>query len=228
MKHTATTQQLFDLKALFSNMATPYQRRWFEAGRVHRVRSYTKHRQVGADWFFALEGLIDALETGRNQHYFAGTRRQSLAYSRRYICHFSAQVGIHIAPDANDITFANGATITFNGSRGLFLSGKCGNVYLSEYAWVDHPVALFQVAQGVSMHKRHRLTLYTSVSPNPEGFAVWQRSQSLGFSQVHPLEDSAQHGGMWDAQRIDEIKRECSPEEFRQLYMCEWPQEAAQ
>lgn len=227
MKYTFTAQQLADLKALLDTIATPYQRRWYAVGLVHRRRSYTKHRQAGADMFFALEGLIDAIETGRNQHYFAPLLKYALAWSRKYICHFAAQVGVKIAQDDSDITFTNGATIAFHGGLGLSLAAQHGNVYLSEYAWCNHPYALYLSALAVSCNKRYRLTLFTSVSPNDEAFEVWKRSQAKGFSQVHTIEDSAAQGGIWDALDVETFKRESSPEEFRQLYQCEWPQQEA-
>lgn len=227
MKYAFTAQQLADLKALFDTMATPYQRGWFDAGHVYRHRSYTKHRQAGADMFFALEGLIDAMETGRNQHYFAPLLKYALAISRKYICHFAAQVGVKISQDDSDITFSNGATIAFHGGLGLRLSGKHGNAYLSEYAWANHPYSLYQDARSVSKHESYRLTLFTSVSPSDEAFAVWLDSQAKGFSQVHTIEDTAAQGGLWDVLDVENLKRECTPEEFRQLYLCEWPQEVA-
>ncbi|WP_273890125.1 terminase large subunit domain-containing protein [Serratia marcescens] len=228
MEYAFTAQQLADLKSLLNTMATPYQRRWYAEGLEHRRRSYTKHRQAGADMFFALEGLIDAMETGRNQHYFAPLLKYSLAWSRKYICHFAAKVGIKIAQFGREIAFSNGARIVFHGGLGLSLAALHGNVYLSEYAWANHPYALFQSALAVSCHSRYRLTLFTSVSPNPEAFAVWKRSQAKGFSQVHTIEDTAAQGGLWDVLDVETLKRECTLEEFRQLYLCEWPQEVAQ
>ncbi|CAI1511376.1 terminase large subunit domain-containing protein [Serratia quinivorans] len=227
MKYAFTAQQLADLKALLNTMATPYQRGWFDAGHVYHNRSYTKHRQAGADMFFALEGLIDAMESGRNQHYFAPLLKYALAISRKYISHFADQVGVKIAQDDSDITFTNGATISFHGGLGLRLSGKHGNAYLSEYAWANHPYALYQDACSVSKHERYRLTLFTSVSPSDEAFAVWLDSQAKGFSLVHTINDSVAKGGIWDALDVETFKRESSPEEFRQQYLCEWPQQEA-
>lgn len=227
MKYAFTAQQLADLKALLNTMATPYQRRWYAAGLVHRRRSYTKHRQAGADMFFALEGLIDAMETGRNQHYFAPLKKYALSISRQYICYFATKIGIKIAQDDSNITFINGATIAFHGGLGLSFAALHGNVYLSEYAWCNHPYALYLSALAVSCNKRYRLTLFTSVSPNNEAFEVWKRSQAEGFSQIHTIEDSAAQGGIWDALDVETFKRESSPEEFRQMYQCEWPQQEA-
>lgn len=228
MKYAFTTQQLADLKALLNTMATPYQRRWYAAGLVHRRRSYTKHRQAGADMFFALEGLIDAMETGRNQHYFAPLLKYSLALSRKHISHFAAKVGIYITQDDSNITLTNGAEIAFHGGLGLSLAALHGNVYLSEYAWANHPYALYLNAKGVSCNARYRLTLFTSVSPNTEAFEVWKRSQAKGFSQVHTINDSVEQGGIWDTLDVESFKRESSVEEFRQQYLCEWPQEVGQ
>ncbi|WP_420705073.1 hypothetical protein, partial [Serratia marcescens] len=82
-------------------------------------------------------------------------------------------------------------------------------------------------ARSVSKHESYRLTLFTSVSPSDEAFAVWLDSQAKGFSQVHTIEDTAAQGGLWDMQDVENLKRECTAEEFRQLYLCEWPQEVA-
>ncbi|MGB8663786.1 MAG: terminase family protein [Serratia inhibens] len=228
MKYTFTTQQLADLKALLNTMATPYQRRWYAAGLVHRRRSYTKHRQAGADMFFALEGLIDAMETGRNQHYFAPLKKYALSISRQYICYFATKIGIKIAQNDSNITLTNGAEIAFHGGLGLSLAALHGNVYLSEYAWANHPYALYLSALGVSCNARYRLTLFTSVSPNAEAFEVWKHSQAKGFSLVHTINDSLQQGGIWDTLDVESFKRESSVEEFRQQYLCKWPQEAGQ
>ncbi|MEX3614647.1 MAG: terminase family protein [Burkholderia gladioli] len=58
-----------------------HQHAWFES-RNMRMRNILKSRQIGATFYFALEALIDALETGRNQVFLSASREPRAASKR--------------------------------------------------------------------------------------------------------------------------------------------------
>ncbi|MDP3441120.1 MAG: terminase family protein, partial [Azonexus sp.] len=66
-RNAISEEQQEKLVDAFMEGLFPYQKKWYRAGLVERVRNLLKSRQIGATWYFAREGLIDALETGRNQ-----------------------------------------------------------------------------------------------------------------------------------------------------------------
>ncbi|HCT7709470.1 TPA: hypothetical protein OT801_003569 [Morganella morganii] len=48
------------------NILFPWQNRWYEQ-RFQRARILHKGREIGADYYFALEAVLDACLTGRNK-----------------------------------------------------------------------------------------------------------------------------------------------------------------
>ncbi|CQD62816.1 phage terminase%2C ATPase subunit [Yersinia enterocolitica] len=210
-----------------------HQREWYKAGIDNRTRNITKTRLAGADQFFALEGLIDALETGRDQIYFsAGDETESAAW--QYILSWMG-VGRLAVTDScmdkfNEVNFIrlnNGAQINFLNEESL-AAGYSGNVYVSEYAWADNPDGLLKVASGIAMHERHRRTFYTTPSPNIAAFTFWQQAleNDRQWSQIITIEDIAGNGCLYSPEDIVSLKGEMSELEFAMLYMCQWPRRA--
>ncbi|RXA95595.1 terminase family protein [Yersinia sp. 2105 StPb PI] len=221
------------LKYWMRRWAFNHQREWYKAGIDNRARNITKTRQAGADIFFALEGLIDALETGRDQIYFsAGDDADSAA--QQYTLNWM-KIG-HVADfdtvggkvnELNAIRLDNGAQISFLNEKSL-AAGYSGNVYVSEYAWADNPDGLLKVAGGIAMNKRHRRTFYTTPSPNIAAFTFWQQAleNDRQWSQIITIEDIAGNGCLYSPEDIVSLKGEMSELEFAMLYMCQWPSRA--
>ncbi|MFQ6288718.1 terminase large subunit domain-containing protein [Yersinia enterocolitica] len=231
MKHAISDETSTEhLKYWMRRWAFNHQREWYKSGIDNRTRNITKTRQAGADIFFALEGLIDALETGRDQIYFsAGDDADSAA--QQYTLNWM-KIG-HVADfdtvggkvnKLNAIRLDNGAQISFLNEKSL-AAGYSGNVYVSEHAWADNPDRLLKVVNGISMHKRHRRTFYTTPSPSVAAFTFWQQAldNDHQWSQIVTIEDIAGNGCLYSPEDIVRLRGEMSELEFAMLYMCQWP-----
>ncbi|MEM7986010.1 hypothetical protein Q4R37_15100, partial [Morganella morganii] len=65
IKIEVTTELILSLYERL-NTLFPWQKRWYEH-RFQRKRYLHKGRQIGADYYFALEAVLDACLTGRNK-----------------------------------------------------------------------------------------------------------------------------------------------------------------
>ncbi|MDR4896737.1 terminase family protein [Yersinia kristensenii] len=234
MKHAISDKTSTEhLKYWMHRWAFNHQREWYKAGIDNRTRNITKTRQAGADIFFALEGLIDALETGRDQIYFnVGDDTDSAA--QQYTLNWM-KIG-HVADfdivggevsKLNAIRLDNGAQISFV-NEGSHAAGYSGNVYVSEYAWAENPGRLLKIAKGISMYERHRSTFYTTPSLNVDAFTFWlqaQKSESQ-WSQIVTVEDIAGDGCLYCPDDVARLRVKMSELEFTMLYMCQWPTQA--
>ncbi|UNK21795.1 terminase large subunit domain-containing protein [Yersinia intermedia] len=243
---TFTAGQVDGLREHFENSAFDYQKTWYRVGQTGTDRSLTKSRQIGADWLFAFEALLDAITGGRNQHFLTCTRPSALN-TRAYIAEFCRVVGVNVNPcSLNNILLGNGALIAFHGENS-HAAAHAGNVYLGEYAWANNPRSILQMAKGMAMHKNHRLTLYTTPSRSHTAFKIWNGSLSRPrkaapvihtdngvfcadrvFRQSITADTAIQQGGMlwgknWDK---DWLKKHMTANDFRLLYLCDWSQAA--
>ncbi|HHT1682547.1 terminase large subunit domain-containing protein [Raoultella ornithinolytica] len=219
MRYEFSGLQAATLKILLSDMGFEYQRRWFISQK--RVRHITKTRQCGADWYFSLEALIDAIETGRSQYFIAPGEGNSLSNNLRWMVHFARLAGVDIAPDDSVIYLTNGAEIQFMGEQHN-LAARNGNVYVSEYAWADKPANIFKVAKGISAHENCRFTAFTSPSPSDEAFALWS-SEKPDNQQRLSAYAALQQGST--ILNLPEIESEFSKEYVDMLFSAIWPQE---
>ena len=208
-----------------------YQMSW-NLGARSRQRVLTKMRQCGADWFFSLEALSDALATGRNQIFLGCSDRQSLA-DKNYITAFLNTGGPELQSHVSHMTdgglkLTNGAHIYFISPESL-CAGLSGNVYVSEYAWADSPRNMIAIAKGLSMHKRYHATYYSTPSPNPEAWREYKKliASNSTTSMLFTADDAASSGAaLFDDEWLNDMKKEYSAEAWKMLFMCEWPQAA--
>lgn len=219
MTHTFTSLQAAGLKKLLSEMGFEYQRRWYTPQK--KVRHITKTRQCGADWYFSLEALIDAIETGRNQNFLAPYVSHSLSCNRERIVHFASQVGVNIEPGDFPIKLSNGAEIRFFDDHSYFAAFH-GNAYVSEYAWADNPAKLVLAGKALSAHSKYRFTAYTTPSNNYEAFKIWQGEKPENKQRLSAINAIRQGCTLLE---LSDIKNEYSDEEFALLFSAVWPQE---
>lgn len=221
MAYSFTPEQLNALKQRATRLFG-YQQQWMR--NPTRQRHYTKMRQCGADFAFSLEALIDAIETGRNQVFIGTTEASAEGANRHYIAAFAHDVGVNIKGDTGRILLSNGAVIYFAGEKSLF-SGLCGNAYVSEYAWANHPRTLFALGKAVAANVRHRLTTYTSPSKNQAAWKVWKNLSSASRGTVILSDHMREDAPLFSPEDIDEYRRTMSAENFAMLFMGKWPQE---
>ncbi|MGE4800097.1 terminase family protein [Yersinia hibernica] len=243
---TFTAGQVDGLREHFENSAFDYQKTWYRVGLTSVARNITKSRQIGADWLFAFEALLDALATGRNQHFLTCSRNSALT-TRAFIAEFCRVVGVNVNPlSLNNMLLGNGALIAFHGENS-HAAAHAGNVYLGEYAWAKNPRSILQMAKGIAMHKNHRLTLYTTPSRSHTAFKIWNGSLHRPrkavpvihtdngvfcadgvFRQSVTADDAIQQGcTLWEKDwKKDWLEKHMTVDDFKLLYLCDWSQAA--
>jgi len=111
-----------------------YQVRWLKD--YSRRRIALKSRQIGFSWLFALEGVVNALMTGKNQLFASASQDQSeimIAYAK----HFLEEI-FHIEPNsssAGKISLPNGTYLKALPKSWRTVQGFNGDIYFDEFAW---------------------------------------------------------------------------------------------
>lgn len=150
-----TVELLNNICEKYSRALFEWQKNW-KNNQFHRNRILHKVRQVGADWYFSLEALHDAMLTGRNKLFLGEMSVSALDY----FCG-------HLNIKHNEVGFfelSNGAQISFIRELETIFSGRCGDVYISEWAWLESPKEWADIALNITLHDRWRRTFYSSRS----------------------------------------------------------------
>lgn len=246
-----TPEQHAQLKALFLNSLYEYQRRWYQAGLSNefRIRNLLKSRQIGATFYFAHEALIDALDTGRNQMFVSASKAQAHQF-KNYIVDFAQEVDVELKGEV--IILPNGAELHFLSTNANTAQGRSGNLYLDEYFWIPGFRKLRKVASGMASQNRYRLTYFsTPSSVTHEAYAFWNGTlfnkgkaaarqkdidvshqrlaggvlcEDKQFRQIVTVEDAVRGG--CNLLTIDDLRAENSDEDFANLYLCHFIDDA--
>ena len=104
---------------------------------------------------------------------------------------------------------------------------------MSEYAWADSPKNMIALAKSLSMHARYHATYYTTPSPSPEAWREYKKliARNSTTSMIFTADDAAASGAtlatgaaLFDDEWLNDMKKELSAEDWKMLFMCEWPQ----
>lgn len=249
-KNVFSDEQIEKLEEIFHGSAFDYQRQWWEAGKIHRIRNLLKSRQIGATYYFAREALIDALITGRNQIFLSASKAQAHVF-KQYIIEFAREVEVELKGDP--MTLSNGATLYFLGTNARTAQSYHGNLYLDEYFWIPKFQELRKVASGMALHKKWRQTYFSTPSSlTHSAYPFWSgalfnkgrakadrveidlshANLSPGalcpdgqFRQIVTIEDAVRGGcSLFD---LDQLSLEYSPDEFQNLLMCQFVDDLA-
>lgn len=230
----------------FMDSLFPYQKSWYRSGLVERIRNVLKSRQIGATWYFAREALIDALETGRNQIFLSASKAQAHMF-KGYIKQFVADVtGIELRGDP--IVLPNGAELFFLGTNARTAQSYHGNVYMDEYFWIPGFEEFRKVASAMASHKHWRQTYFST--PSSLAHAAYPFWSGERFNKGRPANEKVRfdvsHQALKDGRRcedgqwrqivsvldaaaggcdlfdIEQLRLEYSPEEFLNLFMCQF------
>lgn len=234
----------------FESTMFGYQRTWYEAGKLHRIRDLLKSRQIGATYFFAFEAFIDALVTGRNQIFLSASKAQAHVF-KQYIIQFAKDEGVELKGDP--MVLPNGAHLYFLGTNARTAQSYHGNIYMDEYFWIHGFLEFRKVASGMAMHKKWRQTyISTPSSLSHPAYAFWSGANfNRGKAKADRVEIDLSHANLaggklcadrqWrqivtveDAVRggcdlfdLDELRGEYSEDEYRNLLMCEFMDDTA-
>ncbi len=222
-----------------------YQKVWYRNG-DQQTRNILKSRQIGATWYFAREAFVDALDTGRNQIFLSASKAQAHVF-KQYIVQF-ARDAADVELTGDPVILPNGATLYFLGTNSRTAQSYHGNLYFDEYFWVPKFRELNTVASGMAMHKRWRLTYFsTPSSTTHEAYAFWSgadvnRGRAPGdriqidvshealargmlgedeqWRQIVTLLDAIEGG--CDLFDLERLRRRYSAEAFANLLMCQF------
>ncbi|MDD9341764.1 MAG: terminase family protein [Providencia heimbachae] len=244
-KNHFTPEQIEQLKKLVLDSLFEYQRQWYEE-REQRNRFILKSRQIGATWYFAREALITALETGNNQIFLSASRAQAFQF-KRFIQLLARQVGVELK-GGDEIILSNGAILFFLGTAAATAQSYTGDLYFDEVFWVSKFLELRKVASAMATQTGLRRTYFsTPSSEDHEAYEFWtgdfynqgkpkserkfielsHKILRLGhkcadkmWRQIVTIHDAIKRG--LDRVDLEEIKDENPPDDFRNLYECEF------
>ncbi|WP_342221614.1 terminase large subunit domain-containing protein [Candidatus Fukatsuia endosymbiont of Tuberolachnus salignus] len=251
VKNVFSDEQISQLATLFQASLFAYQRAWYQAGLDDRfrLRNLLKSRQIGATFYFAREALLDALTTARNQMFISASKAQAHQF-KHYIVDFAAEVGVELRGDP--ICLPNGAELHFLGTNTNTAQGRSGCLYVDEYFWIPGFKKLRRAASGMASQKRYRQTYFsTPSSVNHEAYPFWngtlfnqgrEKNQRIEvdtsyphlaagalcadgqYKQIVTLEDAL--AGGCDRFDIAQLRRENSDDDFDNLFMCQFIDDA--
>ena len=214
--------------------------------RAQRNRMYLKARQIGATWYFAQEAFEDATLSGDNQIFLSATKAQSLIF-RQYIIDICGKFfDITLSGNPLVLNTAHGlASLYFLATSSRSAQGYHGHVYGDEFFWIPKFQNFWKVASGMAAHAKWRRTMFSSPSIiTHEAYPRWSGKEYLSrFKKPKPWPDAAalragllcpdgtyrriitldeaERGGC-DLFNRAELELEYSPQEFRQLFGCEF------
>ncbi len=246
VKNDFTEEQAEKLREAFLDELFDYQKHWYRAGLVNRIRNILKSRQIGATYYFAREALLDAVETGRNQIFLSASKAQAHVF-KEYILAYAREVA-DLELSGDPIVLPNGATLYFLGTNARTAQSYHGNLYFDEYFWTYRFQELRKVASGMAMHKKWRQTYFSTPSSlSHDAYPFWAGQL---FNRGRPKKDHIEldisHGalkngrtcedGQWrhivtvedalaqgcDLFDLDQLRLEYSGPEYDNLLMCEF------
>ncbi|END6695046.1 terminase ATPase subunit family protein [Escherichia coli] len=244
-------EQAEKLKQLFLDGLYPHQKHWYRAGLEHRIRDINKSRQIGATMFFGREGFMDAVESGRNQIFLSASKAQAHQF-RQYIVDFAREVDVELKGDVIHLPHNDGR-MYFLGTNARTAQTYHGNLYLDEYFWIHRFLELRRNAAGMASQKRWRQTYFSTPSSiTHEAYKFWtgqlfnkgrpkseqirldisHRALAAGrlcedgqWRQIVTVEDAINQG--YDLFDLEQLRLENSPEEFANLFMCQFIDDTA-
>lgn len=240
------------LEEIFFAESFEYQLRWHRAGLEHRIRDILKSRQIGATFYFSREALLHALKTGHNQIFLSASKTQAYVF-REYIIQFARLVDVDLTGDPIVIG-NNGAKLIFLGTNSNTAQSHNGDLYVDEIFWIPNFQKLRKVSSGMASQSHLRSTYFSTPSTLAHGaYPFWSgelfnrgRARASERVDIDISHDALAAGvacpdGQWrqivtieDALaggctlfNLEQLQRENSVDDFRNLFMCEFVDDKA-
>lgn len=243
-------EQIEKLKSLLLERMFEYQRRWGRGITLARIRNILKSRQIGATWYFAAEALVNALETGKNKLFLSSSRAQANVF-KNYIVNFAREVDVDLKGDPI-VLGNNGASLVFISTNFRMAQSFTGDLLFDEYMWTADFETMRKVASAMASQTRYTQTyISTPSSKSHPGYRFWTgehknkgrktgdkiiidtshaalRYGAVGadkqWRNIITLEDALSEG--CDLFDIDELRDEYPPDEFDNLFGCQFVDDA--
>lgn len=251
-KNVFSDEAIEKLEEIFFAESFEYQLRWHRAGLEHRIRDILKSRQIGATFYFSREALLHALKTGHNQIFLSASKTQAYVF-REYIIQFARRVDVDLTGDPIVIG-NNGAKLIFLGTNSNTAQSHNGDLYVDEIFWIPNFQKLRKVSSGMASQSHLRSTYFSTPSTLAHGaYPFWSgelfnrgRASASERVDIDISHDALAAGvacpdGQWrqivtieDALaggctlfNLEQLKRENSVDDFRNLFMCEFVDDKA-
>ena len=251
-KNFFSDEAIEKLEEIFFAESFEYQLRWHRAGLEHRIRDILKSRQIGATFYFSREALLHALKTGHNQIFLSASKTQAYVF-REYIIQFARRVDVDLTGDPIVIG-NNGAKLIFLGTNSNTAQSHNGDLYVDEIFWLPNFQKLRKVSSGMASQSHLRSTYFSTPSTLAHGaYPFWSgelfnrgRASASERVDIDISHDALAAGvacpdGQWrqivtieDALaggctlfNLEQLKRENSVDDFRNLFMCEFVDDKA-
>ncbi|HDX8877624.1 terminase ATPase subunit family protein [Klebsiella oxytoca] len=251
-KNFFSDEAIEQLEEIFFAESFEYQLRWHRAGLEHRIRDILKSRQIGATFYFSREALLHALKTGHNQIFLSASKTQAYVF-REYIIQFARRVDVDLTGDPIVIG-NNGAKLIFLGTNSNTAQSHNGDLYVDEIFWIPNFQKLRKVSSGMASQSHLRSTYFSTPSTLAHGaYPFWSgelfnrgRASASERVDIDISHDALAAGvacpdGQWrqivtieDALaggctlfNLEQLKRENSVDDFRNLFMCEFVDDKA-
>lgn len=251
-KNFFSDEAIEKLEEIFFAESFEYQLRWHRAGLEHRIRDILKSRQIGATFYFSRESLLHALKTGHNQIFLSASKTQAYVF-REYIIQFARLVDVDLTGDPIVIG-NNGAKLIFLGTNSNTAQSHNGDLYVDEIFWIPNFQKLRKVSSGMASQSHLRSTYFSTPSTLAHGaYPFWSgelfnrgRARASERVDIDISHDALAAGvacpdGQWrqivtieDALaggctlfNLEQLQRENSVDDFRNLFMCEFVDDKA-
>ncbi|MES1716759.1 terminase ATPase subunit family protein [Escherichia coli] len=251
-KNFFSDESIEKLEQIFFEQSFDYQLHWYRAGLEHRIRDILKSRQIGATFYFSREALLRALKTGHNQIFLSASKTQAYVF-REYIIAFARLVDVDLTGDPI-VLGNNGAKLIFLGTNSNTAQSHNGDLYVDEIFWIPNFQVLRKVASGMASQSHLRSTYFSTPSTLAhDAYPFWSgelfnRGRASAAERVEiDVSHNALAGGLlcadgqWrqivtieDALKggctlfdIEQLKRENSADDFKNLFMCEFVDDKA-
>lgn len=251
-KNFFSEEAIEKLEEIFFAESFEYQLRWHRAGLEHRIRDILKSRQIGATFYFSREALLHALKTGHNQIFLSASKTQAYVF-REYIIQFARLVDVDLTGDPIVIG-NNGAKLIFLGTNSNTAQSHNGDLYVDEIFWIPNFQKLRKVSSGMASQSHLRSTYFSTPSTLAHGaYPFWSgelfnrgRARASERVDIDISHDALAAGvacpdGQWrqivtieDALaggctlfNLEQLQRENSVDDFRNLFMCEFVDDKA-
>lgn len=227
-----------------------YQLLWHEK-KSERTRFILKSRQIGATYYFAYEAFEDACLTGDNQLFLSASRDQAEVFKSYIIAIAKEHFDVELSGQGV-ITLSNGAEIRFLSTNSRTAQSYHGHLYVDEVFWLPDFVNLWNIASGMTSHKKWRRTLFSTPSAQShQAYPMWSGEKyNSRFAESKKVEFDISHKALmngvlgpdkiWrhivtveDAERmgcdlfdIEELRLENTKAEFDMKYLCKFIDDA--
>lgn len=251
-KNFFSDEAIEKLEEIFFAESFEYQLRWHRAGLEHRIRDILKSRQIGATFYFSREALLHALKTGHNQIFLSASKTQAYVF-REYIIQFARLVDVDLTGDPIVIG-NNGAKLIFLGTNSNTAQSHNGDLYVDEIFWIPNFQKLRKVSSGMASQSHLRSTYFSTPSTLAHGaYPFWSgelfnrgraraservdidishNALAAGVAcpdgqwrQIVTIEDAL--AGGCTLFNLEQLQRENSVDDFRNLFMCEFVDDKA-